>query len=145
LANVYEKERNLEREITGRVRESLPEVEVLAVELSGPERFTVYVDREGGVDHALCERVTHVLWDYLREYSVSVSSPGVERPLRRPEHFRRVVGRQVKLKTAERSKVRGEVVRADEDAVTVGVDGHELDIPYGQIVRGNLIEERDAR
>jgi ribosome maturation factor RimP len=145
LANVYEKERNLEREISERVGESLPGVEVLAVELSGPERFTVYVDRDGGVDHALCEQVTRVLWDYLREYAVDVSSPGLERPLRKPEHFRRIVGRRVKLKTAERSKVRGEVVRADEDAVTVGVDGDEVDIPYAQIVRGNLIEERDAR
>jgi ribosome maturation factor RimP len=145
LANVYEKERNLEREITGRVSDSLPGVEVLAVELTGPERFTVYVDRESGVDHALCEQVTRVLWDYLKSYSVDVSSPGLERPLRKPEHFQRVVGRTVKLKTAERSKVRGEVVRADEDAVTVGVDGDEVDIPYVQIVRGNLIEERDAR
>jgi ribosome maturation factor RimP len=145
LANVYERERNLEREITERVGESLPGVEVLAVELTGPERFTVYVDRDGGVDHALCEQVTRVLWDYLRRYSVDVSSPGLERPLRKPEHFQRVVGRTVKLKTAERSKVRGEVVRADEDAVTVGLDGDEVDIPYAQIVRGNLIEERDAR
>jgi ribosome maturation factor RimP len=145
LANVYEKERNLEHEITQRVGESLPGVEVLAVELTGPERFTVYVDREGGVDHALCEQVTRVLWDYLKNYSVDVSSPGLERPLRKPEHFQRVVGRTVKLKTAERSKVRGEVVRADEGAVTVGVDGDEVDIPYAQIVRGNLIEERDAR
>jgi ribosome maturation factor RimP len=145
LANVYEKERTLEREITDRVGESLPGVEVLAVELTGPERFTVYVDRESGVDHALCEQVTRLLWDYLQNYAVDVSSPGLERPLRRAEHFQRVVGRTVKLKTAERSKVRGEVVRADEDAVTVGVDGDEVDIPYAQIVRGNLIEERDPR
>jgi ribosome maturation factor RimP len=145
LANVYERERDLEREITERMGASLPGVEVLAVELTGPERFTVYVDRDGGVDHALCERVTRVLWDYLQRYSVDVSSPGLERPLRKPEHFQRVVGRTVKLKTAERSKVRGEVVRADVDAVTVGVDGDEVDIPYAQIVRGNLIEERDAR
>src|ERR671937_556425 len=103
---IYEKERTLEQEITERVEEALPEVEVLAVELNGPERFTVYVDRAGGVDHALCERVTRVLWDYLREYSVDVSSPGLERPLRKPEHFQRVVGRQVKLKTAARSKLR---------------------------------------
>ena len=145
MANVYEKERTLEREISDRVGESLPGVEVLAVELTGPERFTVYVDRDGGVDHALCEQVTRVLWEYLQTYAVDVSSPGLERPLRKPEHFQRVVGRTVKLKTAERSKVRGEVVRVDEDAVTVGVDGDELDIPYAQIVRGNLIEERDAR
>ena len=141
MANVYDKERTLEQEISGRVAEALPGVEVLAVELTGPERFTVYIDRAEGVDHALCERVTHVLSDYLRTYSVAVSSPGLERPLRKPEHFQRVVGRRVKLKTAERSKLRGEVTRADWSAVTVSADAGEVDIPYEQIVRGNLIDE----
>jgi len=143
LANVYEKERTLEQDIRGKVEEALPGVEVLAVELTGPERFTVFVDRSEGVDHALCEQVTRVLWDYLRTYSVDVSSPGLERPLRRPEHFRSVVGRRVKLKTAERSKLRGQVTRADESAVTVAADGREVEIPYEQIVRGNLIDERE--
>ena len=141
MANVYDKERTLEQEISGKVAEALPGVEVLAVELTGPERFTVYIDRAEGVDHALCERVTHVLSDYLRIYSVGVSSPGLERPLRKPEHFQRVVGRQVKLKTAERSKLRGEVTRADASAVTLAADAGEVDIPYEQIVRGNLIDE----
>ena len=143
MPDVYEKERTLEHEISERVDDALPGVEVLAVELSGPERFTVYVDRAEGVDHALCEQVTRVLWDYLRDYSVDVSSPGLERPLRKPEHFRRVVGRRVKLKTNKRSKLRGEVVRADDETVTVGVDGDEVNIPYEQIVRGNLIDERE--
>ena len=143
MPNVHEKERTLEREITDKVAEALPAVEVLAVEMTGPERFTVFVDRDGGVDHALCEQVTHVLWDYLRTYSVAVSSPGLERPLRKPEHFRQVVGRRVKLKTSERSKLRGEVRRAGDDAVTVAADGGEIEIPYGQIVRGNLIDERE--
>ena len=141
MANVYDKERALEREISGKVGKALPGVEVLAVELTGPERFTVFIDSPRGVDHALCEQVTRVLWDYLRAYSVAVSSPGLERPLRKPEHFSRVVGRRVRLKTAERSKVRGEVTRAGEDAVTLAADGGEVRIPYEQIVRGNLIEE----
>jgi len=145
LPDVYDKERTLEHEISSKVEEALPDVEVLAVELTGPERFTVYVDRPDGVDHALCAQVTRVLWEFVREYSVDVSSPGLERPLRKPEHFRRVVGQRVKLKTAERAKVRGEIVRADDSAVTVGVDGAEVDIPYEQIVRGNLIEEREPR
>ena len=145
MANVYDKERALEQEISGKVAEALPGVEVLAVELTGPERFTVYVDRAEGVDLALCERVTRVLQDYLRTYAVNVSSPGPERPLRKPEHFRRAVGSHVKLKTAERAKLRGEVVRADDETVTVAADSGEIDIPYGTIVRGNLIEERDAR
>jgi ribosome maturation factor RimP len=144
MASVHDKERVLEREISGKVEEALPGVEVLAVELSGPERFTVYVDREGkAVDLALCEQVTRVLSDYLREYGIDVSSPGPERPLRKPEHFQRALGRRVKLKTAERAKLRGEVKRADENAVTVAADGGDIDIPYDQIVRGNLIYERE--
>jgi ribosome maturation factor RimP len=144
MATVYDKERTLEREISGKVEQALPGVEVLAVELSGPERFTVYVDRDGGVDLALCEQVTRVLSDYLRQYGVDVSSPGPERPLRKPEHFERAVGRRVKLKTEGR-KLRGEVTRADAETVTVAADGGEIDIPYGEIVRGNLIEEKEGR
>jgi ribosome maturation factor RimP len=141
MASVHDKERTLEREIGGKVEEALPGVEVLAVELTGPERMTVYVDRAGEpVDIALCERVTRVLSDYLREYGLDVSSPGPERPLRKPEHFQRALGRQVKLKTEGR-KLRGEVKRADDERVTVAADGGEFDIPYDEIVRGNLIEE----
>jgi len=131
MASVYEKERTLEREISGRVAEALPGVEVLAVELTGPERFTVFVDREGeAVDLALCEQVTRLLSDYLREYGVDVSSPGPERPVRKPEHFQRALGRQVKLKTDKRTKVRGEIKRADDDAVTLAADSGEVAIPY---------------
>ena len=141
MASVHDRERTLEREISGKVEEALPGVEVLAVELTGPERMTVYVDRaDQPVDIALCQRVTRVLSDYLREYGVDVSSPGPERPLRKPEHFQRALGRQVKLKTDSR-KLRGEVKRADDERVTVAADGGEFDIPYDQIVRGNLIEE----
>jgi ribosome maturation factor RimP len=144
MASVYEKERTLEREIGGRVAEALPGVEVLAVELTGPERFTVFVDREGeAVDLALCERVTRLLSDYLREYGIDVSSPGPERPVRKPEHFQRALGRQVKLKTDKRTKVRGEIKRADDDAVTLATESGEVAIPYEEIVRGNLIYERE--
>ena len=141
----HEKERVLRRDVARRVEPALPGVEVLAVELSGPERFTVYVDHVGGVDHALCERVTNVLRDYLRDYSVDVSSPGIDRPLRTPAHFRNAVGRRVSVRTEGRSRVRGEVVAAGERAVTVKTDAETVDIPYDSIVRGNLIEEVGTR
>ena len=142
MASVHDKERTLEREISGKVEEALPGVEVLAVELTGPERMTVYVDRAGEpVDIALCERVTRVLSDYLREYGVDVSSPGPERPLRKPEHFQRALGRQVKLKTDGR-KLRGEVKRADDRARDRGRRRRANSTSRTtQIVRGNLIEE----
>jgi ribosome maturation factor RimP len=143
--NVYEQERTLTRDVTERVERGLPGVEVLAVELSGRERFCVYIDHAQGVDHALCERVTNVLRDYLRDYSVDVSSPGIERPLRKQAHFRNAVGRRVAVRTEGRSRVRGEVVAAGEGSVTVKTDGESVDIPYDSIVRGNLIEEVGTR
>ena len=76
-------ERELYREISRAVEAALPGVEVLALELNGKERFCVYVDHPQGVDHGLCERVAQVLQPYLDRYSVEVSSPGSERPLRR--------------------------------------------------------------
>ena len=115
------------------------------MELTSPVRFTVYVDHVQGVDHALCERVTNVLRDYLGEYSVDVSSPGIERPLRKQSHFRGVVGRRVTLRTQKRDRVSGEVVSAGERSVTVKTDDESLDIPYDSIVRGNLVEEVPAR
>src|ERR1700686_3997474 len=95
----HERERQLQREISRLVESSLPGAEVLALEVTGKERFCVYVDHPAGVDHALCERVTAVLRPYLDRYSVEVSSPGIERPLRTREHFERAVGRRVRLKT----------------------------------------------
>jgi ribosome maturation factor RimP len=145
VASVHEKERQLTREITQTVEQGMPNVEVLAVELSGPERFTVFVDHPQGVDHALCERVTNVLRGYLDRYTVDVSSPGLERPLRRPQHFRNVVGRRVAVRTdaeiAGRKRFRGELVKAGESTLTVAHDGGAIEIPYGAIVRGNLIDE----
>ncbi|HEY7207931.1 MAG TPA: hypothetical protein VH416_06785 [Gaiellaceae bacterium] len=148
MADTHTKERELQRAITRRVEDDLPGVEVLAVELSGVDRFTVFVDHAEGVDHALCERVTGVLRDYLREYTVDVSSPGVERPLRKPAHFRNAVGRRVALRTVDRSRIRGEVVTAGERSVRLDPDGPEqteTEIPYDRIVRANVIDEKGGR
>jgi|SRR5579862_4026852 len=146
MATTFEKERKLQQEIAPRVERDLPGVDVLAVELVSPSRFCVYVDHPAGVDHELCVRVTDLLRDYLREYEVDVSSPGIERPLRKPEHFAQVVGHKVALRTAQpvagRSKFKGELKGAGAAALTVTVDGADTDIPYESIVRGNLIDER---
>jgi ribosome maturation factor RimP len=148
LAQVHERERQLTREVTSTVEQGLPGVEVLAVELSGPERFTVYIDHSAGVDHALCERVTNLLRGYLDRYTVDVSSPGIERPLRTPAHFRSVVGRKVAIRTESdiqgRKRFRGTVTNADNRDLSLAVaDGKRVEIPYDAIVRGNLVDEGD--
>ena len=141
-ATTYEKERTLTRQIGREVETALPGVEVLAVELQSPERFTVFVDHAEGVDHALCARVTELLREYLREYAIDVSSPGIERPLRKPEHFRNAVGRKVVLRTPERKRLKGEVVTAGDTSVVVQTDADAVEIPYDQVVRGNLVYEQ---
>lgn len=145
MPTTFEKERQLQDEIAVRVEHDLPGTEVLAVELVAASRFCVYVNSPEGVNHALCERVSGLLRDYLREYAVEVSSPGLERPLRTREHFAGAVGRRVRVRTSGR-KLRGEVVAAGENAVTVAAaDGPEADVPYAEIVRANLIDDADPR
>ena len=142
MPTTLEKERQLQDEIAQQVERDLPDVDVLAVELLAPSRFRVYIDHPDGVDHTLCERVTDVLRDYLREYSVEVSSPGLDRPLRRQEHFEAALGRRVQLRVAGRRKLRGQVLSAGAQSVKVAAsDGAETEIPYAEIVRANLIDE----
>jgi ribosome maturation factor RimP len=145
MPTTFEKERQLQDDIASRVERDLPGVDVLAVELLSPSRFCVYVDHPEGVDHALCERVTDLLRDYLRDYGIEVSSPGLDRPLRRQEHFAAARGHRVKLRTTG-TKLRGEVLVANEESVTVAAsDGAETEIPYREIVRANLIPTSDRR
>ncbi len=145
LATTFDTERTLQRDISRQVEAALPGVEVLAVELQSPSRFCVYIDHADGVDHALCERVTNVIRGYLDEYTIDVSSPGEERPLRKPGHFRNAVGRKVSVRTAQpvsgRTKFRGELVSAGSKTLTLAAGPDPIDIPYDAIVRGNLIDE----
>ena len=146
MAQVHDRERELTREVSQAVTEGLPGVEVLAVEITGRERFTVYIDHPTGVDHALCARVTNVLRGYLDRYTVDVSSPGIARPLRTPAHFRNAVGRQVAIRTETeiggRKKFKGTVTAADPKQLAIaGADGERMTIPYDAIVRGNLVDE----
>ena len=129
------------REVTKAVEPGLPGVEVLAVELISPTRFCVYVDHPAGVDHALCARVTELLRGYLDRYTVDVSSPGIERPVRSQAHFRQAVGRKVALRLPDKKRLRGEIVDAGDRAVTVRTENDDVQIPYELIVRGNLIDE----
>ncbi len=141
MSATHEKEKTLQRQIERDVETALPGVEVLAVELAGPHRFTVFVDHANGVDHGLCARVTDVLREYLREYAVDVSSPGIERPLRKPEHFRNAVGRTVTLRTPARKRLKGAILSAGESSVVVQSGDDTVEIPYDQVVRGNLVWE----
>ena len=135
-----EKEKQLQRDVTRLVENGISGVEVLALEVTGKDRFCVYIDHPQGVDHALCERVSTMLRPYVDEYAVEVSSPGPERPLRTRAHFERAVGQTVRVKT-DTARARGEVLAAGERAFQIRNGAEPTEIPYDAIVRANLIEE----
>ena len=155
----------LQTEIEGRLADSEPDVEVLLAEVSGGRCLRVFIDHPDGVTLAMCERVTLLLNDLRERYSLEVSSPGSERPLSKPAHFRRFVGRRARVRTrhprplapladGERPggtrpvrdgrvvrSFTGELVGASEDEITLAADGGVIAIPYSEIHRSNLIGE----
>jgi ribosome maturation factor RimP len=137
--------KEIENDIETRLAQVEPDVELLAVEQVAAERLRLTIDRSGGVDLALCERVTKHLRDLLVEYSLEVSSPGPQRPLTKPDHFRRFLGRRARVRTREpldgHKSFTGELVGASDDEVTVAADGALVSIPYTEINRSNLLEE----
>jgi ribosome maturation factor RimP len=152
----------LQTDIERRLADSEPDVELLLAEVSGGRCLRVFIDHPDGVTLAMCERVTMLLNDLRERYSLEVSSPGRERPLTKPAHFRRFVGRRARVRTrhprpiapmgdGERAgghrsarpvqSFTGELVGASEDEITLAADGGVIAIPYSEIRRSNLIED----
>ena len=134
----------LQSDIEQRLASAEPEVEVLACEQVGKDTLRLFIDHPGGVDLALCERVTEHLRDLLMDHGLEVSSPGPQRPLTKPDHFRRFIGRRARVRLREprdgHKSYTGELVGASDDEVTVAAEDGVLSIPYSEINRGNLVE-----
>ncbi len=137
--------RAIQEQIEARLREVEPEVEVLTVEVVGGSTVRLFIDHPNGVSLALCERVTHQLPEVREEYALEVSSPGPKRPLTKPHHFRRFIGRRARVRTRGEhdghQSFTGELVGASDDAVTIAADSGVIAIPYADIMRSNLVEE----
>jgi ribosome maturation factor RimP len=135
----------LREEIEQRLEEVEPDVELLAVEQPANERLRLFIDRSEGVDLALCERVTKHLRDLLTDYGLEVSSPGPKRPLTKPEHFQRFLGRRIRVKTREeiggQRSFTGTLTEADDDHVSVDAGEGAVAIPLGAVRRSNLMPE----
>lgn len=133
----------LQTDIETRLAGRMPDVELLAVEQIAAERLRLTIDHPDGVDLALCERVTHELTDLLTKYGLEVSSPGPERPLVKPDHFRRFLGRRARVRTREprdgHRNFTGELVGASDEEVTVAAGTGVVSIPYDEIARSNLV------
>ena len=133
----------IQKTVEDRLRDQEPDVELLALERSASERLLLVIDRPEGVDIALCERVTGLLRDLLESYSLEVSSPGPERPLTKPEHFRRYLGRRVRVRTREEvaghKSFTGRLTGADEESVSVDSGDGPISIPLAAVRRSNLL------
>ena len=136
---------NIQEHIESRLSSAEPEVEVLLAEQIGAERVRLFIDHPDGVDLALCERVTAHLRDLLQDYGLEVSSPGPDRPLAKPDHFRRYLGHRVRVRTRVSiygsKSFSGELVEAADDAVSVAADTGIVRIPFADIHKSNLLED----
>jgi ribosome maturation factor RimP len=135
----------LQEKIEQRLERLDPAIEVIAVERPAAETLRLYVDHPEGVDLGLCERVTNELRDLLEAWSLEVSSPGADRLLTKPEHFRRFVGRRVRVRTrdaiAGRRNFTGTLAGADESAVRLEEGTEAVTIPLAGIRRTNLVPD----
>jgi ribosome maturation factor RimP len=133
----------IQAEIEARLSEVEPEVEVLLAEVVGSDLLRLFIDHPQGVTLDLCERVTKHLPELRERYALEVSSPGTERPLSKPEHFRRYVGRRARVRTRGdhdgRHSFTGELLNATDDVVTVAADTGVVSIAYADIHRSNLV------
>jgi len=136
---------SIQDEVEAALHAATPDVEVLLAEIHGGGTLRLFVDHPDGVTLDVCERVTHALVDIRERFALEVSSPGRDRPLTKPQHFRRFLGRRAKVRTREardgHKSFTGELIGASDDAVTIAVDTGMVEIPYVDIHRSNLVEE----
>ena len=136
---------SLQADVESRLAAAEPQVEVLLAEVVGRDTLRVFIDHPDGVTLDLCERVTHELAELRERFALEVSSPGIERPLTKPAHFRRFLGRRARVRTRDardgHKSFTGELVGASDDVVTIAATTGVIAIPYADIHRSNLVEE----
>ena len=139
---------NVQERIEGILAPAEPDVEVLLAEVIGGDLVRIFIDHPDGVSLALCERVTRHLEELREDYRLEVSSPGPERPLSKPEHYRRFLGRRARVRVRPthpdhdgRRSFTGELMSASDSEVTVAADTGVLSIPYAEITRSHLVKD----
>lgn len=136
---------DIQTEVEKTLASALPEVEVLLAEVVAGGTLRLFVDHPDGVTLTICEEVSKSLEDVRERYALEVSSPGRDRPLVKPDHFRRFLGRRARVRTREardgHKSFTGELVGADDREITIAAETGVVAIPYTEIHRSNLVEE----
>jgi ribosome maturation factor RimP len=135
----------LENEIQERIGELDPRIELIALERPGRETLRLFIDHPDGVGLDLCERVSGQLSHLSSEYALEVSSPGLDRPLTRPEHYARFAGRKARVRLSQpidgRRNFTGTIAAAGADAFTLQTEDGTTEIPLDRVHRSNLVPE----
>jgi ribosome maturation factor RimP len=135
----------LQQEIETTLAARVPGVEVVLAERSAPGRVRVFIDHPGGVDLDLCERVSRELGPLRERYALEVSSPGLDRPLVKPSHYRHAIGRRIAVRTGApidgRRRFVGGLESADDGGIEIDQDGDRVRIAYPAIRRAHVVYE----
>jgi ribosome maturation factor RimP len=135
----------LRSQIESKIADLDPVIEVVDVQRVGSETLRIFIDHPDGVVIEHCEAVTHQLRDLLSEYGLEVSSPGLDRPLTKPEHYARFAGHQARLRLSApidgQRNFTGTIGAVGADAVTIETEAGAVEIPLDHIHRSNLIPE----
>lgn len=132
-------------------------IEIVTVEVIGSSRapvVRVYIDTPDGVSFKELTDAQEWIGTRMDEvdpfpgaYTLEVSSPGIDRPLRTPAHFKRFMGETVKVRTTRpmdgQANFTGEVTAVSDDAVMLSIDGEERKIPFETIKRAHLVGKID--
>lgn len=140
-------------EVEQALARDLPDVDLVDVEVaggSGNQVLRVFIDHADGVDHELCALVTGLLGCYQEDYTVEVSSPGLEKRLRKPEHFRDAVGQKINVKTfgpvEGRRSFTGFLFSMDGEQLELELeDGGRVTLPFKKVAMARTVFEFDQQ
>jgi ribosome maturation factor RimP len=133
------------KDVPSTIASAHPDVTVWDVELiAGEGLVRVLVDHPEGVSIGLCEEISKLLVDVRERYALEVSSPGLERPLVRTEHFVRSIGETVQVKltrpVAGRKELRGRLLEADDASLRLVLEeGDEVEVPRASVRKSNIV------
>ncbi len=143
---MQERKEGLERQVEAELAAGFPEVELIDLEVRGGAHgvLTLFVDRAGGVDLELCSAISRALEHLCERYSLEVSSPGLNRRLRKPAHFAAALGHDIAVTMTEplegRRNYRGSLAAAGETTITLHLDdGGVQELPIAGIARAHVI------
>jgi ribosome maturation factor RimP len=124
---------------------ALPALDVVDVRILPGGILRVLIDHPEGIDHERCAEAGRALAAFRERFALEVSSPGIPRPLTKPAHYERFIGREADLRFHTvhegRRRISGVLVACDAQGVVVRDADGALEIPFAAISRAHLVEE----